>query len=69
MYSHIPLHPDSIASEKVLANVHGHIHAQPAPPGKYINVSVEQTDYSPIHIDDVIAAARRLASPAGKVVE
>ena len=60
VYSHIPLHPESIASEKVLANVHGHIHARPSPPGKYVNVSVERIGYQPIHIDEVMTMARNL---------
>lgn len=60
VYSHIPLHPMSIASPKVLANVHGHIHALPAFPGKYINVCVEMTNYQPIHLDEVVAMARQL---------
>lgn len=37
-----------------MVNVHGHIHHNPSPVGPYINVSVEATDYKPIHIDDII---------------
>lgn len=60
IYSHIPLHPDAVGSPKILANVHGHIHERPSPPGKYINVCVEHTNYTPIHLDEVLALARRL---------
>ena len=35
-------------------NVHGHIHEKNLPDARYINVSVEQTDYAPIHIEDVL---------------
>ena len=58
--SHWPLHPGSISNDRVLANVHGHIHQNPAPPGKYINVSVEQTNYEPILLDEVVAVAEAL---------
>ena len=57
VYSHIPLHPESIADHRVLANVHGHIHARHAFPGKYINVCVEHTRYAPVHVDEVIGWA------------
>lgn len=59
VYSHIPLHPMSL-SKKVLANVHGHTHAAPAYPGRYINVCVEHTNYQPVPLDDVLAIAHEL---------
>ena len=64
VYSHIPLHPDAIASSKVLACVHGHIHDRPAPPGKYVNVSVEQIGYTPITVEEVqhIAQGREVTA-------
>lgn len=34
-------------------NIHGHIHDQTSPVGPYLNISVEQTDYKPIHIDEL----------------
>lgn len=64
LWSHMPIHPQSLGS--VRANVHGHIHGNPdyAPviyldkEGKvkckpYINVSVEKTDYHPITLDEI----------------
>jgi calcineurin-like phosphoesterase family protein len=53
--SHIPIHPDSKGRFK--ANIHGHLHynlirdkfGKPDP--WYINVSVEQIDYTPVSID------------------
>lgn len=59
LYSHIPLHPTSIENPRILANVHGHIHSLAAPPGKYVNVSVEQIGYTPIHLDAVLKLARQ----------
>lgn len=61
IYSHIPLHPMSVASEKVIACVHGHIHAEDSPPGKYVNVCVERTGYRPIALDEVLRLARQRA--------
>lgn len=67
VYSHIPLHPSSISSEKVLANVHGHIHAMDPPAGKYINVCVERTAYQPVPVDEIIQQARQLTAAAVNV--
>lgn len=52
LLTHIPVHPDSIA-EKLKGNVHGHIHRQPTFPGKYVNVSVEVINYTPIALEDL----------------
>jgi calcineurin-like phosphoesterase family protein len=62
LLSHFPIHPGSIGS--ATANVHGHIHTNPAPPPcqwmdkqqklhtvPYINISVENTDYCPISLE------------------
>ena len=38
-------------------NVHGHLHAQPAPTGRYRNVSVELTGYAPVHLEEVLGTA------------
>lgn len=46
IFTHIPIHPESLG--RFSANVHGHIHAQPSPTGKYLNVSVEAIDYTPV---------------------
>ena len=45
--SHIPLHPLSVP-EKLLGNVHGHIHRAPSFGPRYLNISVEMTNYSPV---------------------
>ena len=55
--SHIPLHPESI-TERFGTNVHGHTHANQVminghPDCRYLCVSVEQINYTPISIDEV----------------
>jgi calcineurin-like phosphoesterase family protein len=55
--SHVPVHPSSLG--RFGGNVHGHIHERPSPPGKYLNVCVEQLNYTPITVED---AAVRLAA-------
>jgi len=60
LFSHYPLHPSSIKPNWV--NVHGHIHDN-APPGtlgpKYLNVSLEVTDYRPLNIEELRVMARQ----------
>ena len=59
IFTHIPVHPDSKARFK--ANVHGHLHSNKVrfDNGKgeidnfYINVSVEQINFTPIHYDEL----------------
>ena len=64
LWSHIPVHPNSIGS--AIANVHGHTHSHDDyEPVRYenkegrqiikpfINISVERTAYRPISIDEV----------------
>lgn len=49
--SHIPLHSDSLGRWKY--NVHGHLHANNVPDERYINVSVEQINYTPIALEEL----------------
>ena len=53
IFTHIPIHPESLGRFSV--NVHGHVHGQPqghyGP--KYYNVSVEAMDYTPISLEDL----------------
>lgn len=67
LFTHIPLHvtqtrrprpgtrtdPDDMPS---FLNVHGHIHTNPSPEGPYRCVCVEQINYTPIHIDELVNA-------------
>jgi calcineurin-like phosphoesterase family protein len=51
VFSHIPMHEGSI--KKGYTNVHGHIHEKKSPEGPYRNVCVEQTNYTPVHIEEL----------------
>lgn len=58
IFSHRPMHESGVghgAPGKGIpfVNVHGHIHTNPTPAGRYINVSVEKTNYTPVHIDEL----------------
>lgn len=50
--SHIPLHPECV-SERFKYNVHGHLHQNHLNDPKYLCVSVEQINYTPISFDEV----------------
>lgn len=61
--SHIPLHPDCVTG-RFRVNVHGHLHANQTmrlslrygvmePDPRYLCVCVEQTDFTPLHFDEV----------------
>lgn len=50
--SHIPLRLDSLRDGKY--NVHGHLHHRKMDDPHYINVSVEQNNYYPFHLDDIL---------------
>lgn len=54
LLTHTPQHPSAFTSNrKGLINVHGHIHQNPSPEGPYKCVCVEQTDYTPVNIEDL----------------
>lgn len=50
--SHVPIHPGSLAGRP---NIHGHIHHHIIDDPRYINVSVEQTNYAPVNLDEIIS--------------
>ncbi|MEO0730839.1 MAG: metallophosphoesterase [Pseudomonadota bacterium] len=50
--SHMPLLPER-GREPI--NVHGHVHAVDVDHPSFVNISVEKTDYAPLHIDDLRA--------------
>lgn len=56
LFSHFPVHPDSLG--RFIGNVHGHIHEKPSPAGRYLNVSVERIGYTPITLEDAIVRLR-----------
>lgn len=56
--SHYPIHEYCLfkASEDAydVYNVHGHIHTMNINDKRYINICVEQTNYRPLHIDELL---------------
>lgn len=54
--SHMPMMPER-GREPV--NVHGHVHAVDVEHPAYVNVSVEKTDYRPLHIDELRERVRQ----------
>lgn len=51
LLSHIPIHIDS--RERWRANIHGHLHNNIIDDPKYINVSVERINYTPIDFEEI----------------
>lgn len=58
--SHIPLREDQFRghqhfreSGEGMLNVHGHIHQKPSPEGPYKCVCVEQTNYTPVALEEL----------------
>ncbi len=57
IFTHIPVHPESLGRFKV--NVHGHLHANRVltsphhPDPRYLSVCVEQTDYAPVSLEEI----------------
>ncbi len=49
--SHIPIHPYSL--DRWRGNVHGHLHSNVISDPRYLNVSVEQINYTPIDFNTV----------------
>lgn len=49
--SHVPIHPESLSRWK--ANIHGHLHANVLKDPRYINVSVERINYTPINFEEI----------------
>ena len=51
IFTHIPIHEDG--RMRYCANVHGHTHQNSLPNKWYINVSVEQTNFTPVSFDEI----------------
>lgn len=49
--SHIPIHLNSL--ERWRANLHGHLHSNLINDKRYINLSVEQINYTPIDFEEI----------------
>ena len=50
--THCPMHSQCLG--RFIGNVHGHLHQNPSPPGRYLNVCVEPLQYTPIALEDAI---------------
>ena len=57
--SHIPVHPSQL-EHRWKANVHGHLHTNVLDDPRYINVSVEQTDFKPVLLDEILDRVSKL---------
>jgi len=51
-FTHIPMHPECLGDRAKL-NVHGHLHKNFINDCRYLNVSVEQINYTPINFDEI----------------
>lgn len=53
LLTHLPTHPCNL--ERWRGNIHGHLHTEQLPDPRYECVSLEQTGYAPVLLDDVIS--------------
>jgi calcineurin-like phosphoesterase family protein len=78
MLTHVPIHPSQI--DRFGANVHGHLHAnevmgpggkfhQQTPDPRYLCVSMEHIDYTPISLEDVRKRVKARQDAAGYVAK
>ena len=49
LLSHIPVHPESVSRWTV--NIHGHLHNNVLQDDRYLNVSVERINYTPVDFE------------------
>ena len=57
--THVPMWQEGVEQDRVKLNVHGHLHANVVDHPKYVNVSVEQINYTPVSIDDLPTAGAK----------
>jgi calcineurin-like phosphoesterase family protein len=53
IFTHIPIHPNQFY--RFTGNIHGHTHEKNIDDYRYINVSCEQVDYTPVLIEELIS--------------
>jgi calcineurin-like phosphoesterase family protein len=53
-FTHEPITTDLLALAPDVINVHGHIHHNPSPSSRHVNVSVEQIDYRPARLASLL---------------
>jgi calcineurin-like phosphoesterase family protein len=49
LLTHIPVHPSEL--RRGVLNVHGHLHARSVGDARYVCVSLEQTNFSPVPLE------------------
>jgi calcineurin-like phosphoesterase family protein len=58
IFTHTPLHPTTLAEKHrwngQMLNAHGHIHSNPSPEGPYKCVCVEQINFTPISVEELV---------------
>lgn len=52
IYTHIPIHPNQFYRFK--ANIHGHLHSDQLEDKRYVNVSAEQNNLTPISLEEIM---------------
>lgn len=63
LFTHRPVYLGD-NNDRIIYNVHGHIHRGQLEDKRYLNISVEETDYTPIHFDQII---ERLKAKGNKI--
>lgn len=56
--THIPMHEDCVNKDRVKCNVHGHLHMNTINHPKYVNVCVEQINYTPVDLEEIMEKYR-----------
>ena len=56
--THIPVHASQL-DHRFKFNIHGHLHSNIIDDSRYLNVSVEQFDFSPVSLDEVKLIMKR----------
>lgn len=51
VFTHIPIHPESLS--RWSGNIHGHLHANVVNDPRYFNASCEQINFTPINLEEV----------------
>lgn len=54
--THVPLREDQMRGVEI--NVHGHTHEKVIDSPRHLNICVEQTNYTPVHLDELIARCK-----------
>lgn len=61
LFTHVPVHPSTLQENRFdsrpMINVHGHIHQNKSPDGPYRCVCVEQVNYTPVYIEELLCVS------------